>query len=447
VYTFNDMATTSMQPRELIAIIADANEKAVHNQAKEFNLHFTGRPWGEAHTTASFSPTRGNTLRVIKTRTGHAVSALMNAKNNAQHSKYASDHFSTKITRKFDKADLLDQNHGLHLTPIDRTQVESLLRAATGKTNQSEVGHSELNVQVDSESEVNLRVSSCFDKHGVWPISFSIPSLIPLNPHPTQLVSPILPGYPYSFDAETEYVTKYSEGYFALTHRKAGWDCFRHVEIMASGSVPLMPDSAEIPKFAMVHYPKNAFTQIASKVRNADGRPSEELRANLREFFTHHLTTKAMARYLLNTAKVPEGASVLFLDHNLPTNPEYLSTLTAIGLKELLGVRCTIHHTSDFLYSNSTRSTSQFYGRGFGYVKKLDPALRCPDHNREISAENFDYVVIGSVTRNQELAKLVLKNFPPERIILIHGEDHPPPVEEVHSLRSSGAHVFIRSIY
>ncbi len=451
VYNFSEVASNSTQPRELIAIIADSNGKSVHDQAKARNLLFTGRPWGEAHTTAAFSTTKRNTFRAIKTKAGHAVSALTNAKNNAQHSKFASNHFSTKVTRKFDKADLLDNDHGLHLTPIDRTQVESILRAASGNANTTQAAEQQLewSVSVDTQQEVTKRIHDCYSKHGVWPISFSIPNYIPLNPHPTQLVSPILPGYPYSFDAETEYLTKYSESYFALTHRKVGWDCFRHVEIMASGSVPLMPDSTEIPEFAMVHYPKRAFTQIAGKVRSEGGRPSEKLRADLREFFTQNLTTKAMARYLLNAALVPTDASVLFLDQNLPTNPEYLSTLTAIGLKENLGTLCTIHHNADFLYQDSNQLTHQFYGRGFGYVKKLDPALRCQPESqaKEISPENFDYAVIGSVTRNQELTDLVLKNFPPDRIILIHGEDQPPPVEEVHALRSSGAHVFIRSIY
>ena len=38
--------------------------------------------------------------------------------------------------------------------------------------------------------------------------------------------------------------------------RKKGWDCLRHYEIIASGSVPFFEDYESIPKFTMFNYPK-----------------------------------------------------------------------------------------------------------------------------------------------------------------------------------------------
>ncbi len=38
--------------------------------------------------------------------------------------------------------------------------------------------------------------------------------------------------------------------------RKGGWDCLRHYEIIASGSVPYFEDYERIPKFTMFDYPK-----------------------------------------------------------------------------------------------------------------------------------------------------------------------------------------------
>jgi hypothetical protein len=282
----------------------------------------------------------------------------------------------------------------------------------------------------------------------------SIPTHIALNPHPTELVSPIVPGYPYSFHSEADYLAKYAESYFALTHRKAGWDCFRHVEIMASGSVPLMPDASEIPEFSMVHYPKHALAKIARKVAVERGRPSWELRSELRAFFLKHLTTKSMAAYILEAAGIPPDASVLFLDANLPSNPEYISTLTAIGLKENLGSNCTLHPTADFLYQDSHIDTQGFYGRGFGYGKKIEPTHRAHHELAEVTSltnsvdyKDFDYAVVGSITRNVQLTASLFNHFPPSRIVLIHGEDLPPTTAETHHLRTSGAHVFVRSIH
>jgi hypothetical protein len=89
-----------------------------------------------------------------------------------------------------------------------------------------------------------------------------------INPAPTELVSAILPGYPYASDNEHQYYAKYADSYMALTHTKAGWDCLRHAEILASGSIPLMPDATDIPVFSMVHYPKSALKKIAQTARD-----------------------------------------------------------------------------------------------------------------------------------------------------------------------------------
>lgn len=44
--------------------------------------------------------------------------------------------------------------------------------------------------------------------------------------------------YSYSYDTEAEYNKQYSESYFAVSSKKAGWDCLRHYEIIAAGCIP-----------------------------------------------------------------------------------------------------------------------------------------------------------------------------------------------------------------
>jgi len=453
--SITEMIQTRLMHDEIIAIAAGVDERALFTEASELGLHFTGRPWGQAHSTAAFSYKRGNWSRTVKTLAGHVISKLVDAREGLRSSSTAGDIFRTRVTREFSKADLLDKDHGRSPREISPRRIDTLLNRAAGTTNAPEPNDSEWQVPVDQDSDIHELAIKCFDTHGVWPLSMSIPAHIALNLHPTELVSPIIPGYPYTFHSEADYLAKYAESYFALTHRKAGWDCFRHVEIMASGSVPLMPDASEIPEFSMVHYPKRALAKIAQKISAERGRPSWELRCELRAFFLKHLTTKSMAAYILNTAKIPNDASVLFLDENLPSNPEYISTLTAIGLKENLGSNCVLHFPGDFLYSDSKAATQHFYGRGFGYVKKLDPSLRSSWENSfhrslttdSINFTKYDFVVIGSISRNEGLTQMVLEKFPHNQILLLHGEDTPPTLRVLRLLGTSGAQVFTRSVH
>ena len=101
------------------------------------------------------------------------------------------------------------------------------------------------------------------------------------------------------------------------------------------------------------------------------------------------------------------------------------------------------------------RAEPLFYGRGFGYTKKLNPALRSTreqipvgiDGIESLDIDSFDAVVVGSLTRNRELTQKMLSQVSPEKLILIHGEDSPPNIFEARWLRSTGANIFVRAIY
>ena len=43
---------------------------------------------------------------------------------------------------------------------------------------------------------------------------------------------------------------------FGVTRSKAGWDCMRHLEIMAAGCIPFFTDLDELPSLTMQLYPK-----------------------------------------------------------------------------------------------------------------------------------------------------------------------------------------------
>ncbi len=295
--------------------------------------------------------------------------------------------------------------------------------------------------------------SQAMARFGVYPLSFSHPNPRPLALELRGHVSPIVPGFPYTFTDEHAYMETYSSFTLGLTHRKAGWDCFRHVEILAAGAVPLMMDVDAIPRYSMVHYPKRALRHVLAQVRHSGTAPGWLTRLAFRDYMNRHLTSAAMARYILELAHLPDNAPVTFLDDNLVTNPEYQSTLTAIGLKQILGPRCILEPHPPLLYSDSRWSAAHLYGRGFGYTRVLDPALKSESETHPVPfVKTGDRrwegtVVIGSVSRNRELAHHVLAQCNLEQIIMIHGEDVPPSAEDLRLLRHPRVTGFVRAIH
>jgi hypothetical protein len=210
-----------------------------------------------------------------------------------------------------------------------------------------------------------------------------------------------------------------------------------------------MPDAAHIPEFSMVHYPKRALRYAAEAIAATGGPPDTSTRALFRDHFTQHLTTQAMAQYILQASGLTESGSILFIDAALPGHADYLSVLTLIGLKQLLGANCHVLHPVDYIYADTPDETRTFYGRGFGYSRVLDGQLRSvtESSNLEIDSSAFDALVVGSISRNWQEASDWLRRFSPERTIWIHGEDTPPTIDQAHSLRTSGTHTFVRAIH
>jgi hypothetical protein len=93
------------------------------------------------------------------------------------------------------------------------------------------------------------------------PISFTYPSYfnpkVESNRKKKFLLAPCVPGLmeSYIFDTESSYYQQYSNSYFAITKKKAGWDCMRHYEIIKSGCIPYFPDIHFKPPMIMKTYP------------------------------------------------------------------------------------------------------------------------------------------------------------------------------------------------
>lgn len=133
---------------------------------------------------------------------------------------------------------------------------------------------------VDGEDETHIHQSfdsgaTYFKRELVYkherllPITFALPTRhvyesINEKERNISLINP-LDRSTYIHDSESTYYDDYRKSKFAITLKKAGWDCMRHYEIMGNGCVPLFLDIDHCPEDIMTPFPKD----ILSKVVNA----------------------------------------------------------------------------------------------------------------------------------------------------------------------------------
>ncbi len=138
------------------------------------------------------------------------------------------------------------------------------------------------------------------------PISFCIPkSLISKQvPPKNKFFATILPGInsTYIFNSQLDYYYDYQKSYFALTTKKAGWDCLRHYEIIMNGCVPYFPNLENCPQFTMIHFPKNLILSSNKIIESGKFNHQwyDEVCHSLIDICREKLTTENMARYILH---------------------------------------------------------------------------------------------------------------------------------------------------
>ena len=104
----------------------------------------------------------------------------------------------------------------------------------------------------------------------VLPISFAIPKskiVKNINQNPKDLLAPIIPGRlnTYIYEKEKNYYDMYFNSLFALTYKKAGWDCLRHYEILANGCIPLFLDLKKCPQETLKTLPRENLLSILNQ--------------------------------------------------------------------------------------------------------------------------------------------------------------------------------------
>ena len=295
----------------------------------------------------------------------------------------------------------------------------------------------------------------CHRRDGVYPLNFSFPrpELMPAKvsdrPH---FLSSTIPGEPFSFDSWDDYLAEYRSAYFALSTKKGGWDTFRHLEILFSGGIPLMPGLGKAHPYSLAHFPKKALVGVyKSLVEDGPALPGPLTQQFFQDFAKEHLSSEAMARYVLKLTGL-ESSSILFVDESLPARTDYLSAFTYVGLKQATGHRTQAAFEPLYLFDDFAGDTSTLYGRGFGYSRSIPAALRgsltaagsSPSELAELSA-SFDAIVIGNYDANRGLvAQLRGLGVPADKFVCIVGSDLPSDFRLRHDIARSGMTFFVR---
>jgi hypothetical protein len=290
-------------------------------------------------------------------------------------------------------------------------------------------------------------------ENNVFPITFSIPEekIIYGIPHKKKLLSSLIPNdlKTYIYNTEKDYYEEYQSSCFAMTTKKAGWDCMRHYEIVANGCLPYFPDIEECPIFTMVMIPKELFIRsnllyLKMKKDPMDNKEYVPLLTEMVSYFRENLTTVKVSTSILQRTGFKDAKRVLFLSGCI--RPDYLRCLTLHGLKNMLGSNCHDYPKIPHMYTNY--KGDNLYGKGFTYSKLLYPSTRRDELDFSIMDDikkcAYDIIIYGSYHRGMPLYETVSKYYPPQKIILLCGED-------LHCCNSSlfinkGHPVFVREL-
>jgi len=266
-------------------------------------------------------------------------------------------------------------------------------------------------------------------------IQFSIPGskVIRDIPQKTRDFAIAIPGdsKTYIYDNERDYYKGYQCSYYAVTSKKAGWDCMRHYEILANGCIPYFVDLDKCDEHTMPFLPKDLIWEAMNlkgvSYLHIDHQVFDKERYftilnQLLEHTKKYLTTEQMARYVLKTINYQGSGKILYL--SLDPFPDYLRCLTLIGFKDLYGAQVVDFPKLAHIYTTCPYDKNLLYGKGISYSGFLeDLTVDRSNILERIQAKEFDLIVYGSIHRGVPFHEIVKNLYEPSKIVYICGED------------------------
>jgi hypothetical protein len=336
------------------------------------------------------------------------------------------------------------------------------------------------------------------------PISFAIPidNIVTTLPHKSHTFSQVVPGKAstyFNLYNESNFFADMRHSLFSLTYKKGGWDCLRHLEILAAGSLPLFINIGQCPNQTLVTHPKALYklilelpglaVRLSAKESNhgmamhferldfdlsmLDKALYSTIASALLHYTRNVLSTHAMAAYVLDTMfRHSKGhlfraqpKRVLYLshqDHDMDKG-DYLTDLLLHGLKTLLGENAVLDFprrdalyksTDEFNTTDYLRRRKGLYGNGFSWGLTLDSFASSSDRDHAVIRGNlesraYDLVILGSGHRDGWAAKLhfwdlVCKHYNPLEVGWVDGSDQHSSRKLLSRYSACAGHMFSR---
>lgn len=146
-------------------------------------------------------------------------------------------------------------------------------------------------------------------------LSFAFPKekIIQYQLPKTKPIADLLPGkqWTYIYTEEEEYYRAYNQSLFAITHKKNGWDCMRHYEIIASRCIPWFKDIQSCPGTICTTLPKDLLIKAIVLINQygADNlligqlrQEYDQLNDSIFKHFLDNCLTEHLAKYVIDVA-------------------------------------------------------------------------------------------------------------------------------------------------
>ena len=276
----------------------------------------------------------------------------------------------------------------------------------------------------------------------VYPLSYSIPEELFLNNYKKKIydIAPLIPGKleTYIYDTEESYYNMYKSSKFGITHKKYGWDCLRHYEILASRCVPIFKDLSNCPSWTMFNFPKEQIIKLNNK--NLSDITDQDI-SDLMDYCKKNLTCIQSAKRVISLISPDhDSPRVLFISGTIGyRNVNYTRELLAIGLRRYLRTNFIDYPKINVLYKGCTNK-HKYIGKGFTYSERLDDIdIDRNDISNRILNNEFDFIFYGKVGKKRgeidpvedlPFWKDVVSHYNKSQIIFIYGGDLSRNIEE-----------------
>lgn len=268
----------------------------------------------------------------------------------------------------------------------------------------------------------------------IYPIEFAVPEVKVVDqiPEKTKEFAHIIPGVfsTYIYESEEDYYKDYQSSFFAYTWKKAGWDCMRHYEILANGCIPYFRNLEDADSNTMFLLPRDLIleamnlpgvSEFGIDFSEFDQARYDAILKELLDYTRKHLTTRALAEYVLKTVGYSGEGKILYLSENL--GPDYMRCTLLVGLKEALGAKVVDVPQIPHIYKGYP-DPKNLYGKGFTYSCIVEEEFVDRENILDrILNKEFEFVIYGSVHRGLPFLDWVKLIYSPDEIFYVCGED------------------------